>query len=231
MKQYLSFGAGINSTALLLLLTDRNDEFEAVFVNHGGDYPETYEYVDYLRNEGFEITEIIPPVYCGCTTIEQYIYKYKFIPAGFGRWCTQHFKVIPFLKYIKPPCTAMLGISYEEKHRAENRQKKSKLEENVTYRYPLIDAKMNRDDCIDLIRDHGLDVPKRSTCWFCPFQTKQQIRELYLNYSDLYHRVVEIEDMCSGGGKYFMKSKPLPEIAMAHTPPLTNYFDLMNPPP
>ena len=60
MKQYISFGGGVNSTALLLLLTDRGEEFETVFVNHGGDYPETYEYVDYLRDQGFEITEVIP---------------------------------------------------------------------------------------------------------------------------------------------------------------------------
>ena len=53
MKQYLSFGGGINSTALLLLLTDRGEEFETIFVNHDGDYPETYEYVDYLREHGF----------------------------------------------------------------------------------------------------------------------------------------------------------------------------------
>jgi len=225
MKQYLSFGGGVNSTALLLVLTDRDEEFETVFVNHGGDYPETYAYVDYLRHEGFEITEIIPPVYCGCTTIEQYIYKYKFAPARFMRWCTQHFKVIPFLKHLEPPCIAMLGISYEEKHRAENRKTMHKLEENITYRYPLIDAKMNRDDCISLIHEHGLDVPERSTCWFCPFQTKQQIRELYLNHPDLYQRAVKIEDMCSCGGKYFIKSKPLPEVAMAHTPPLTTYFE------
>ena len=223
MKQYLSFGGGVNSTALLLLLTDQGEQFETAFVNHAGDYPETYEYVDYLREQGFEITEVIPPMYCGCTTIEQYIFKYKFMPARTRRWCTQCFKVIPFLKYIESPCTAFIGFGYDEKHRAEKRVKKHDLEENVTYQYPLIDAKMDRADCIDLIREHGLQVPNRSTCWFCPYQSKAQLRELYLNYPDLYRRAVEIENMCSGGGKYFMKSKPLPVIAMEGTPPLTSY--------
>lgn len=224
MKQYLSFGGGVNSTALLLLLTERGEEFETVFVNHGGDYPETYEYVDYLRDEGFEIIEIIPPAYCGCTTIEEYIYKYKFIPGRFARWCTMHFKVLPFLKYITSPCVAFIGFGHDEKHRAEKRVKKHKLEKEVTYEYPLIDIQMNRVDCVDLIKSHGFKVPSRSTCYFCPFQTKQEIRELFLNYPKLYEKVVEMETMCSGGGKYFMKSKPLPVIAMAHTPPLTDYF-------
>jgi 3'-phosphoadenosine 5'-phosphosulfate sulfotransferase (PAPS reductase)/FAD synthetase len=224
-RQYLSFGAGVNSTALLLLLTDRGEDFETVFVNHGGDYPETYEYVDYLRAEGFEITEVIPPAYCGCTTIEQYIYKYKFIPAGFGRWCTQHFKVIPFLKHIKAPCTALIGFGYDEKHRAERRIKKHKLEENVTYEYPLIEAGLNRDDCAQLIVEHGLKTPERSTCWFCPLQNKQQLRQLYLKNHKLYRRAVEIENLCSGGGKHFMKSKPLPAVVMEGTPALTSFLD------
>lgn len=223
-RQYLSFGAGVNSTALLLLLTDRGENFETVFVNHGGDYPETYEYADYLRKEGFEITEVIPPTYCGCTTIEQYIFKYKFAPGRFMRWCTQHFKVVPFLKYIEPPCTVLIGFGFDEKHRAEKRTKKHKLEEDVTYRYSLIDAKMSREDCIALIREHDLDVPNRSTCWFCPFQNKLQLRNLYLNHPDLYKRTVEIENLCSGGGKYFLKTKPLPEIAMEGTPALTSFF-------
>jgi 3'-phosphoadenosine 5'-phosphosulfate sulfotransferase (PAPS reductase)/FAD synthetase len=57
---YLSFGAGVNSTALMLYLLDRGVDFEAVFVNHGTDYPETYEYVQYLKDNGYRITVIKP---------------------------------------------------------------------------------------------------------------------------------------------------------------------------
>lgn len=35
MKNYLSFGGGVNSVALYLLMEDMGIEFEAVFVNHG----------------------------------------------------------------------------------------------------------------------------------------------------------------------------------------------------
>jgi len=41
MRKYLSHGVGVNSTALMLLLEDEGVEFESVFVDHGGDYPET----------------------------------------------------------------------------------------------------------------------------------------------------------------------------------------------
>jgi 3'-phosphoadenosine 5'-phosphosulfate sulfotransferase (PAPS reductase)/FAD synthetase len=225
MKKYLSFGAGVNSTALLLLLTDQGEDFETIFVNHGGDYPETYEYVTYLREHGFEITEIKPPAYCGCTTIEQYIRKYKFLPGVFSRWCTEHFKVIPFQKYIETPAVVFLGYSYDEKQRAERRTKKHKEENDITYEYSLIDLKISRDSCISVIREHNLKIPPRSTCYFCPFQSKQQIRELFLFHRDLYERVVELEALCSKGGKFTLKiNKTIPVIAMENTPPLQKWL-------
>ena len=225
MKKYLSHGAGVNSTALMLLLEDEDIEFESVFVDHGGDYPETYEYVDYLKQQGYKITVIEPPAYCGCITIEQYIRKYKFMPGIFARWCTEHFKVVPFLKYIKTPAIVYLGYGYDEKQRAERRNKKYKEENDATYEYPLIDAKLNRIDCIAMIREHNLKVPSRSTCYFCPFQSKQQIRELFLHHQDIYNRVVELETLCSKEGKFtFKKGKTIPMIAMESTPPIERWL-------
>jgi len=62
VKEYLSFGAGVNSVALLLLLQDQGREFESVFSDHRCEYPETYEYLDYLKDLGFEITRLDPKV-------------------------------------------------------------------------------------------------------------------------------------------------------------------------
>lgn len=221
MKKYLSHGMGVNSTALMLLLEDESIEFESVFVDHGGDYPETYEYGNYLRQQGHKITKIQPPAFCGCTTIEQYILKYKFLPGIFARWCTEHFKVVPFLNYIKTPAIVYLGYCYDEKYRAERREKRCKKENDITYKYPLIDAKLNRTDCIALIREHNLKVPSRSTCYFCPFQSKQQIRELYLYHPELYKHVVELETFCSHTLK---NRKTISEIAMENTPPITHWL-------
>ena len=119
VKQYLSFGGGVNSTALLLLLTDRNEEFETIFVNHGGDYPETYEYVKYLRDQGFKIKEIIPDVE-GCTTIYEYSMKSRIIPSFRYRWCTDKFKVRPMLEYVEIPCKMFVGFDYGELNRTKS---------------------------------------------------------------------------------------------------------------
>jgi 3'-phosphoadenosine 5'-phosphosulfate sulfotransferase (PAPS reductase)/FAD synthetase len=91
MMNYLSFGGGVNSTALLIYLKEQGEDFETIFVNHGGDWPETYEYVDYLRDEGYEIKEIIPNE-AGCKTIIEYCYHYHIVPGMQRRFCTDHFK-------------------------------------------------------------------------------------------------------------------------------------------
>ena len=55
MRNYLSFGGGVNSVALYLYLRDMGTEFEAVFVDHGGDYPGTYDYVK-MFSEKYPLT-------------------------------------------------------------------------------------------------------------------------------------------------------------------------------
>lgn len=51
LKHFLSFSGEINSVALYLYLTDLGIDFEAIFANHGGDYPHTYDYVSYFNTE------------------------------------------------------------------------------------------------------------------------------------------------------------------------------------
>ncbi|RLC23031.1 MAG: hypothetical protein DRH93_08360 [Deltaproteobacteria bacterium] len=59
MKNYLSFGGGVNSVAMMLLLLDQKAEFEAIFVDHETDWPETYEYFDmfqkWLKDHGLPV--------------------------------------------------------------------------------------------------------------------------------------------------------------------------------
>lgn len=229
MKQYLSFGGGVNSTALLLLLTDRGEEFETVFVNHGGDYPDTYKYVDYLRDQGFEITEIIPN-YRGCNTLYDYCIQRKIIPVAQFRWCTQHFKIVPYYDYIKSnlPCKSFIGFDAGEERRVERnktRKFRYKIEHQIKNEYPLYDSKIDRDGCIDLIKEHGLKVPPKSGCYFCPFQTKNEYRQLFLRHPNLFKKVVELEDNAVTTNKiYICGKRPISDIAMAHTPSLTGHF-------
>jgi len=52
IKKYLSYGGGVNSTAHMILLKKQGIECEAVFADHGGDYPETYEHLEPYYEDG-----------------------------------------------------------------------------------------------------------------------------------------------------------------------------------
>jgi len=198
MKNYLSFGAGINSTALLLMLTETNVEFETIFVNHGGCWPETYKYVSYLKEEGYEITEIIPEDN-GCHTILEYCYKMHIVPGVKRRFCTDHFLLRPIRRYIEKPCIMYIGLSADEQHRAHVSGRKS-----ITNEYPLIDAGITREGSKEMISDAGLREPMRSSCYFCPFMGKEAAQSLYRIHPDLFREVVKLEKECNSPGYYLM---------------------------
>ena len=220
MKTYLSFGAGVNSTALLIYLEERGDKFETIFVNHGGDWPETYEYVEYLRRRGYEIKEIIPKA-AGCKTIIEYCYHHKMVPGIRRRFCTDHFKLRPIRRYIEKPCLMNIGVSYEERGRVRESGK-----QGIENRYPLVDAKITREKCKEIIRSKGLKVPPRSGCYFCPFITKADARKLWRIHPDLFQQVVQLEKDCNNPGHHIKaKGVSFEQFADVQTPDLDWVID------
>jgi len=209
MKEYLAHGMGVNSTALMLMLWDKGIKFENVFVNHGGDYPFAYEYKQYLEKQGFKITELKPNV-SGCNTIEDYCKKYGIIPWFGMRFCTQKFKVQPMHNYFDKPCRCYIGIDYGEQKRTKRIRFKNQIE-NV---YSLIEEELDRNACIDLIKQYGLKVPNKTGCWLCPFMRNNDVRMLYLYYPDLYKRRKALEDGCIKKDFYFKQGKPMDKVAM-----------------
>lgn len=222
MKNYLSFGAGVGSTGLMLHMIDHEIDFESIFCNHETDLPETYEYITYLQNQGFKITEI-KPNYEGHSSLYEYCRFRKFLPSIHLRWCTYRFKLQPIWKYVEKPCVMFIGISYDERHRAvkKYRQKQAK---QIEIRYPLIEHCLTREDCVQIIKEHGLRVPMKSGCWLCPFQGRTQLVWLYNNHRDLFDKIVELEKL--RGDRHTLKRKPITHYVPWNVEPLENYLDL-----
>jgi len=195
LKEYLSHGMGVNSTALMLLLLDEGREFETVFVDHGGDYPETYDYADYLVEQGYEITTLKPSVsWKGkWDNIYDYFYFHKSIPLIRYRICTDKFKIQTFNKFVETPCVIYLGYDWGETKRAY-KPKYKRRKKGIEYQYPLIDERINRSTCINIIQDHNLKVPPKSGCWFCPFQKLSDWKRLRDNYPDLFKKAMDLEE-------------------------------------
>lgn len=189
IKRYLSYGGGVNSTALMLLLEQQGLKFESIFVDHGVDYPWTYEYVKYLQAEGHPIT-VIKPCVDGCHTIEEYWLKYRTPPTRTNRWCTWKFKIEPFLNYIKHPAIVYVGISADER---ERRRRSYPGIEDVTIEHPLIDLGIDRLECERMILRAGLKLPRKSGCWCCPFHPETGETMRIFGYHDLLERRKRLE--------------------------------------
>ncbi len=192
MKKYLSHGMGVNSTALMLLLIDDGVDFESVFSDVGCEKPETYEYLKFLDGEGYEITRIIPQVKEKTGTYDNlydYFWSWRGIPLIHRRECCAKFKKQPIDKYVKQPCEVMIGYDLNERKSRYTINRK-----RITFSFPLIDRKITREQCINIIRDHELPIPVKSGCYLCPFQRKRDWRHLRDNHPELFKKAVALEE-------------------------------------
>jgi len=216
MKRYLSYSAGVNSTALMILYENKIDE--AIFVDHGGDYPNTYQYITYMEKQGFPITVLKPNVEGFDNLYDFCIYKHL-IPSRLFRWCTDKFKIKPITKYVNKPSKMFIGFCIDETKRVKS---EFRYRKGIMAKYPLIENEITREGCKEIIRNAGLKVPRKSCCYFCPFQKKLEARELFLNYPKLYQKCKELEKNCMRSDLY-IHSKPISEIAMENILPLERY--------
>jgi len=165
-KLYLSHGLGVNSWAAYLLLIERGlvpgVDFEAVAVDHGTDWPETYEYLAMMLQRGYPVT-VLKPNIGGCNTLYDYCMKYRFIPGRQKRWCTSRFKVALLIKYYQKPCTEIIAFEAGEERRVHRYRHKN----DITAQFLLIDEGITRQDCVEIIKRHGLPVPMKSGCYIC----------------------------------------------------------------
>jgi len=182
-KKYLSYGGGVNSEALRLLLIDQDINFEAVYVDHGCDWPETREFVKTIP----DLTILRPDVE-GFSDLYEYCLHYRMVPSYMCRWCTDKFKVRPLYKYFKQPCICYVGFAIDEAHRCKESRRS-----DIQNIFPLVTAKMTREECKQFIRDHKLSVPQKSGCWICPFQRKDQWRLLARIHPGLYKKAKILE--------------------------------------
>jgi hypothetical protein len=207
--RFLSFGGGVQSTALLLM--DSYDE--VIFADTQGEHPETYDYMakfhlPYVKEKGIKFTVLDDPVNdrrTGIATksLEEFCLTRKMTPSRQNRWCTERFKIRRIARYIKEgghkPAIAVMGISWDEMHRMHTSHSRA-----YSFEYPLVDKRMTREDCRKVIINHGWPVPPKSGCWYCPFQRLAGWRELYFKHPDLYKRAQRMEEQQSHFPNYVL---------------------------
>jgi hypothetical protein len=91
----------------------------------------------------------------------------KFGAGMLKRQCTDQWKRAPIRRFVHAQAktaTMWIGISYDE----SLREKASDVKW-LTHEHPLLDRRMRRSDCVHWLLEHGLGVPHKSSCYFCPF--------------------------------------------------------------
>lgn len=193
----ISLGAGVQSTTMALMAT--KGEITpmpdcAIFADTQWEPRHVYEHLNWLEG-------VLPfPVYrVTAGNIRDNAIKgqnlsghsYQDIPwhskKGLGkRQCTKHYKIVPLEKKqrdllgYKPrqripekSAEVWIGISTDEIQRMKDPRNKWQVN-----RWPLIEQRMSRQDCLRWMRDNNYPQPPKSSCIGCPYKTSKQWREM-----------------------------------------------------
>lgn len=218
----ISFGGGVNSIALTILLLERGYKESIVFADTLSEHPETYIYLEYFSNflEKKYRTKVVtisphthPHLYgtkARGKSIEMFVLRKKIIPDRLRRWCTQEWKIRPIAnwKRYKGDSELILGIDHGERHRAAGR---------TDAKFPLIEMGIDRAECEYIIRHAGLQVPEKSGCWFCIFQRLDGWKHIFLQHNDLWRRAknMELAAQCRGSSSKYLKTLRPDGISLA----------------
>lgn len=204
-----SYGAGTNSTALLIEYVNRGLPVDLIlFADTGGERPHTYAYVElfsnWLESKGYPriLTVKKTDKNGDVLTLEQDSLNGNRLPSlayGF-KTCSQKYKGGPQDKFCnnhKPftdhwkiggKVTKLIGFDADEPHRVKDYNCKK-----YDVIFPLVDFDMGRDECIEVIEAAGLPLPGKSACFFCPSSKPSEIKQLAAVYPDLAERALAME--------------------------------------
>lgn len=207
----VSYGAGTNSTAMLIELVRRGTPPNLIlFADTGGERPETYGFITtfdrWLREHGAPGVTLVHYVRRDGSrhTLELDCLKKGMLPSlayGF-KSCSLRFKRDPqdkFVNHWEPAVAWWRGggkvVKYIGYHSGESRRydRAVKEDEKYVYRFPLVEWGWDGAKCRDVIAEVGLTSPGKSACFFCPATTKPEIIELSRRHPQLYKRALDME--------------------------------------
>lgn len=194
----ISLGAGVQSTTMALMAT--KGEIApmpdcAIFADTQWEPRHVYEHLSWLES-------VLPfPVYrVTAGSIRDAVInkrnttggRFASVPyftsnGGMGRrQCTSEYKIIPIEKKqrellgFRPrqripekSVEVWIGISTDEIQRMKDPRNKWQVN-----RWPLIEQRMSRQDCLKWMRDNGYPEPPKSSCIGCPYHSDRQWREM-----------------------------------------------------
>lgn len=189
----------------------------AVFADTKHETDDTYKHLEFLqKNCSFPIKIVSAGDLLENTFTKTIDIPFHIKDNGKGaiirRQCTNLYKIQPVYQEIRKALNLkkgerrkegtkvqlLMGISLDEIIRMKTNP--IKWLENT---YPLIDMRIRRKDCIEWLKNNNFDVPPRSACWFCPYNSKGRWIDLKKNYPQYFQKAVELDERIRNfKGKY-----------------------------
>lgn len=204
----LSLGAGVQSTAVLMLILDGELDAEAaIFADTGWEPRAVYEHLERLEALAAEHEFPIHRVSNGdvrsmggfCTGSARdvpFFLRHEDGTGGIGRrQCTSKLKIAPIRRKLRElmdergtrTVVQLFGISVDEYQRVRTSDRKY-----ITHEYPLIDRGWRRSDCASYLASRGMVAP-RSACVGCPYHSDHEWRRLRDEAPDEFADAVQWE--------------------------------------
>lgn len=195
--QIFSSGGGVQSTAIAALIVrgDLPKPDLAVIIDTEREKSTTWEYMEAvtapaLASVGVVIHRVPKSKYSRVDFIGGAEGKTVLIPAfttlngGVGKkptFCSSEWKRDVKRRWVTKEHLVVraqdwMGFSTDEIKRASKMIKANPGKWG--YRFPLLELRMSRGDCIALVQDMGWPKPPRSCCWMCPNMHMREWRKV-----------------------------------------------------
>ncbi len=198
----LAYGVGVDSTAMLIELVARGEKPDLVLTaDTGVEKPLTYAYLDVIRpwmaSHGihFEMVRYETkrfkhwPPYRGLAEMALTNGTLPSKSLG-GSSCSLKYKKAPqdaYLRHWGPAIETwargekvvrLIGFDAGKQDTRRHAHAATIVDPLYEYQYPLRSWGWDRERCIERIRQEGLPVPPKSSCYFCIGMTPDEVREL-----------------------------------------------------
>lgn len=212
---YLSLGAGVQSSALLVLsileLQGCPRADAAIFADTQDEPSWVYEHLNVLEHwserRGVPVYRVTAGSLSG--QIEPFkrglAKRWVAIPAWtetegkaapLWRQCTRDYKVRPIHRKVRD----LLGAGSRGKigrrvtcllgiSRDEAHRMRESEVKWITHQYPLVDAGLTRAGCVKVLQENHVPVPRKSACVFCPYHSEAYWTTLKLHHPQEWEKV------------------------------------------